>query len=282
MIMKVHAYLREKVLYGRKNDYATWVPPYLSHVKLDALSIPTITVESFDVEISRYLYFSFAPTLIYRDSYPRLARGMKPWRVFGLWLNACGSFLYLLVIFSTYCIPYFKDSWATHFDLANVVMALFNSMLPGTMVLILAFFGVNHTWFNLWAELLGFGDRMFYDDWWNATSFAEYYRKWNCTVHDWIYYYVYQDIIRFSKNTVGKGFAYLITFLSTFIVYEWFVSISFRFFYPILFLTFGGPAIFFMKATERSNRVMSLLFWMAILLGNGAIMMFFSWEFYSR
>lgn len=30
-------------------------------------------------------------------------------------------------------------------------------------------------------------------DWWNSTSFSNYYRTWNVVVHDWLYSYVYQD-----------------------------------------------------------------------------------------
>lgn len=32
-------------------------------------------------------------------------------------------------------------------------------------------------------------------DWWNSTSFANYYRTWNVVVHDWLYYYMYRDFL---------------------------------------------------------------------------------------
>lgn len=32
-------------------------------------------------------------------------------------------------------------------------------------------------------------------DWWNSTSYARFYRTWNCVVHDWLYEYVYRDIV---------------------------------------------------------------------------------------
>ncbi|GCB84355.1 hypothetical protein scyTo_0024966, partial [Scyliorhinus torazame] len=44
--------------------------------------------------------------------------------------------------------------------------------------------------------MLRFGDRMFYKDWWNSTSFANYYRTWNVVVHDWLYCYTYSDFLR--------------------------------------------------------------------------------------
>lgn len=33
-------------------------------------------------------------------------------------------------------------------------------------------------------------------DWWNSTSFSNYYRTWNVVVHDWLYSYIYQDGLR--------------------------------------------------------------------------------------
>lgn len=65
------------------------------------------------------------------------------------------------------------------------------------------FFGLLHCWLNAWSELLCFADREFYRDWWNSSSFAEYYRKWNGVVHDWLYAYVYLDTMRILE---GRGF----------------------------------------------------------------------------
>lgn len=97
------------------------------------------------------------------------------------------------------------------------------------LVLFLAFFAFLHCWLNAFAEMLRFADRMFYkvhfchcqaqkpfnvfywfvlyllsenfyfifylQDWWNSTSFANYYRTWNVVVHDWLYYYMYRDFL---------------------------------------------------------------------------------------
>jgi hypothetical protein len=48
---------------------------------------------------------------------------------------------------------------------------------------------------------LSYGDRQFYEDWWTSRSFSMYYRKWNMVVHEWLYYYLYQDSIRFVAST---------------------------------------------------------------------------------
>ena len=46
----------------------------------------------------------------------------------------------------------------------------------------------------MWAELLGFADRMFYGDWWNTRSFARYFAAWNVVVGDWLYTYLYSEV----------------------------------------------------------------------------------------
>lgn len=43
-------------------------------------------------------------------------------------------------------------------------------------------------------------------DWWNSTSFANYYRTWNVVVHDWLYYYVYLDFLWVSGFDIDQNF----------------------------------------------------------------------------
>lgn len=54
----------------------------------------------------------------------------------------------------------------------NFVVTLFKLMMPSTFSLVLVFFGLLHSWFNGWAELLRFPDRTFYHDWWTASEFG--------------------------------------------------------------------------------------------------------------
>lgn len=36
------------------------------------------------------------------------------------------------------------------------------------------------------AQVLRFGDRLFYRDWWNANTIEAYWRLWNLPVHYWM------------------------------------------------------------------------------------------------
>uniref|UniRef100_A0A674P2G0 Sterol O-acyltransferase 2 n=1 Tax=Takifugu rubripes TaxID=31033 RepID=A0A674P2G0_TAKRU len=144
--------------------------------------------------LSSYLYFLFCPTLIYRESYPRNSH--IRWNyVFVTVGMIFGCLFYGYFVLVRLCVPVFRPETNQPFTKRSMVLAVFNSILPGIMLLLLCFFAFLHCWLNLFAELLQFADRMFYKDWWNSTSFTNYYRTWNVVVHDWLFYYGYRDFL---------------------------------------------------------------------------------------
>ncbi|XP_077869926.1 sterol O-acyltransferase 2-like [Saccoglossus kowalevskii] len=135
--------------------------------------------------------------------------------------------------------PVFRNFGKEELTLRNLTLSVFGAMLPSTLVLILGFFAILHSWLNAFAEMMRFADRMFYKDWWNSTSFSNYYRTWNVVVHDWLYTYIYKD----SINVLGfkkRGPGMLSTFLISAVAHEYVLILTFRFFYPALFLMFAG------------------------------------------
>ncbi|CAH2224783.1 sterol O-acyltransferase 2 [Pelobates cultripes] len=145
-------------------------------------------------KLSSYLYYLFCPTLIYRDRYPRTPyiRWSYVAKNFAQFLG-CLFFGYFTLV--TLCIPVFTNMSKQPFHMRTLVLSFFHATLPGTFVLLITFFAFLHCWLNAFAEMLRFADRMFYKDWWNSKSFSNYYRTWNVVVHDWLYYYVYRDIL---------------------------------------------------------------------------------------
>ncbi len=126
-------------------------------------------------EFSRYLYFLFAPTLVYRDYYPRTTR--VDWNVVVSNLaQVLMSIFYVNYVFVRFCIPVFQDFSKKDVTLATFIKSILNCHLPGTLLLLIGFFAFLHCWLNAFAEMLCFGDRMFYKDWWNSTNFSMYYR----------------------------------------------------------------------------------------------------------
>jgi len=141
-------------------------------------------------EYKRFGYFFFAPTIIYRDNYVRTKRVR-----IGVFLqNLITIFvlvLYLWAVFSALCIPIFKHTAQNPGDLRQFIHSVLFSTISGIICLLVLFYGVLHSWMNMFAELIRFADRQFYEDWWNVKDFAGYYRKWNIVVHEFLYYYVF-------------------------------------------------------------------------------------------
>jgi diacylglycerol O-acyltransferase-1 len=66
--------------------------------------------------------------------------------------------------------------------------------LPNNLIWLILFYLYFHSWMNLWAELLRFGDRQFYRDWWNAHTVYYFWRNWNIPVHKWMQRHVYRPL----------------------------------------------------------------------------------------
>uniref|UniRef100_A0A667WY77 O-acyltransferase n=1 Tax=Myripristis murdjan TaxID=586833 RepID=A0A667WY77_9TELE len=264
LMMKAHSYVRENV------------PRVLARAK-DKTG-PSLVVP----QVSQYLYFLFAPTLIYRDSYPR--NPVIRWSyVATKLLQVLGSLFYAYYVFVRLCIPQFRSISLQLFDLRAMVLCVFNSILPGVLVLFLAFFAFLHCWLNAFAEMLRFADRMFYKDWWNSTSFANYYRTWNVVVHDWLYYYVYRDFLWMSQKRC-KAAAMFFVFTVSAVVHEYILAICFGFFYPVLFCLFMcfGMMFNFILHDQRKGPIWNIIMWTSLFLGQGVIICLYSQEWYAQ
>uniref|UniRef100_A0A7N5ZRW9 O-acyltransferase n=1 Tax=Anabas testudineus TaxID=64144 RepID=A0A7N5ZRW9_ANATE len=197
-------------------------------------------------------------------------------------LFVLGCLFYAYYVFVRLCIPQFRSISLQLFDLKAMVLCVFNSILPGVLVLFLGFFAFLHCWLNAFAEMLRFADRMFYKDWWNSTSYANYYRTWNVVVHDWLYYYVYRDFLWVSKRF--RPAAMLFVFTVSAVVHEYILAICFGFFYPVLFCLFMcfGMMFNFILHDQRKGPIWNIIMWTSLFLGQGVIICLYSHEWYAQ
>ncbi|XP_063057976.1 sterol O-acyltransferase 1 [Engraulis encrasicolus] len=263
LMMKAHSFVREnvpKVLVAQKD-------------KKNALIMP---------QLSQYLYFLFAPTLIYRDHYPRNPN-IRWSYVATKFSQFLGCLFYAYYVFVRLCIPQFRNISNQIFDPRAMVLCIFNSILPGVLVLFLAFFAFLHCWLNAFAEMLRFGDRMFYKDWWNSTSFANYYRTWNVVVHDWLFYYAYRDFLWLTEKRFRTGAIFFVFTVSAG-VHEYILAICFGFFYPVLFCLFMcfGMMFNFILHDRRKGPIWNIIMWTSLFLGQGVIICLYSQEWYAQ
>lgn len=231
---------------------------------------------------SSYLYFLFCPTLIYRESYPRNSH--IRWKYVGVTFGMIlGCLFYGYFILVRLCVPIFRAETNQPFSKRRMVLSIFHSILPGIMLLLLCFFAFLHCWLNLFGELLRFADRMFYKDWWNSTSFTNYYRTWNVVVHDWLYYYGYRDFLWLSKRKF-RAAAMLSVFIVSAIVHEYALSMGFGFFYPVMMFLFGffGVLFNFAMNDKRQNPMFNVIVWACLFLGQGVQVFLYSQEWYAQ
>ncbi|XP_044143069.1 sterol O-acyltransferase 2-like [Bufo gargarizans] len=232
--------------------------------------------------LSSYLYFLFCPTLVYRDSYPRTP--YIRWKyVAKNFAQFLGGMFFGYFIMVTLCIPVFKNMSKQPFSTKTLVLSIFHATLPGIFVLLISFFAFLHCWLNAFAEMLRFADRMFYKDWWNSKSFSNYFRTWNVVVHDWLYYYVYQDLLWLLKKRFRTG-VMLAVFLISATVHEYAITMSLGFFYPVMFCLFAliGVIFNFMMNDKRTSPIWNVMLWTFLFIGQGIQLCLYCQEWYAQ
>ncbi|XP_062148822.1 diacylglycerol O-acyltransferase 1 [Alnus glutinosa] len=208
-------------------------------------------------------YFMVAPTLCYQPSYPRTACIRKGWVV---------RQLVKLIIFTgvmgfiieQYINPIVKNS--QHPLKGNLLYAIERVLklsVPNLYVWLCMFYCFFHLWLNILAELLRFGDREFYKDWWNAKTVEEYWRMWNMPVHKWMIRHIYFPCLR---NGIPKGVAVLIAFLVSAIFHELCIAVPCHIFkwWAFIGIMLQVPLVLitnYLQNKFRNSMVGNMIFW---------------------
>ncbi|XP_058061643.1 sterol O-acyltransferase 1 [Anopheles bellator] len=229
----------------------------------------------------KYAYFLFAPTLVYRDEYPRTKQ--IRWRIVARHaLEVVGVIFYISFILERFLAPLFEKFGHAKISSGSFVLSLFGSIMPGSLSFLCAFYCLLHAWMNGSAELLRFADRMFYRDWWNESTFAGYIRSWNVVVHDWLYTYVYKDCVENVFRTC-RPLATVAVFTLSAVFHEVILAFSFRFFYPVMFVQFEFMGLLLMFVTRGMGKdVGNVLLWLMLSIGNGLHLSLYNMEYYAR
>ncbi|CAD0041426.1 unnamed protein product [Aureobasidium pullulans] len=133
-----------------------------------------------NITLHNLTYFWWAPTLIYQPVYPRSEKIRWPF-VFKRCVEVIGLSIRLMKLstISLFC-------WLAGF------YALFQSFL------------------NALAEVMRFGDREFYGDWWNSSGVRGYWSSWNKPVFQFMKRHIYSPM-------VGRGVPPLVAQIMTFL-----------------------------------------------------------------
>jgi diacylglycerol O-acyltransferase-1 len=141
-------------------------------------------------------YFWWAPTLVYQPVYPRAPK--RRWLF--IFKRCCEFVILSIVIWLTcaqYAVPLLRNSVddiskLRGFNILERVMKLSTISLVCWLA---GFFALFQSFLNMLAEIMRFGDREFYGDWWNSSDVRSYWTSWNKPVTNFMRRHVYVPLV---------------------------------------------------------------------------------------
>ena len=152
-----------------------------------------------------FLYFMFAPTLIYRDQYP-IAKTPTNWKLVASYAAQIVAFMIVgTALVSHQLQPRFRVIGIKTLTAHEIAGFILWSFLLAVFILLVYGYAIVHCWHNMFAEIMNFGDRLFYKDWMLAGDIMDFMRTWNYLIHSWIMEYLYKPCMRLTGS---KPFAF--------------------------------------------------------------------------
>jgi diacylglycerol O-acyltransferase-1 len=226
-----------------------------------------------NVTIGNIYYFWIAPTLTYQIAFPKTPR-VRITKVLGILVRMVIVFSLFTFLIAQTVAPnlenLLQDLEKTGGNITVSIMAEYwlKLSIPNTYLWLMTFYFYFHLYFNLCAELLRFGDRVFYRDWWNSCELGSYWRLWNLPVHYWLVRHLYFPCVRCG---IPKGAATFFVFFFSAVMHEVLISIPFHMLRPWSFLGMMGqvPLVVVTKYLYRKNpgsSIGNMIFWTSFCL----------------
>uniref|UniRef100_A0A8C6PNY2 O-acyltransferase n=1 Tax=Nothobranchius furzeri TaxID=105023 RepID=A0A8C6PNY2_NOTFU len=224
-------------------------------------------------------YFVFAPTLCYQLNFPRSPRVRKRFlmrRLFEM------LFLMQLLVglIQQWMVPTIQNSMKPFqdMDFSRMVERLLKLAVPNHLIWLLFFYWFFHSSMNFVAELLQFGDREFYRDWWNSESVTYFWANWNIPVHKWCLRHFYKPMLKRGTN---KFLAQTAVFLVSAFFHEYLVSIPLKMFRLWAFMGMMAqvPLAWFVGRYLNGNYGNAAV-WMSLIIGQPIAVLMYVHDYY--
>ncbi|XP_040895194.1 diacylglycerol O-acyltransferase 1-like isoform X2 [Toxotes jaculatrix] len=163
-------------------------------------------------------YFLLAPTLCYQRDFPCTPK-VRINNLLHRLLEMVIVIQIMVGIVQQWIEPIFQRSEHSFssMDITMRVEHLVELVAPTHFLWLLVFF-LSHSSLNFCAELLRFGDRHFYGDWWNATTLIAFWKNWNIPFQKWCHRHVHTQLV---GENVPSSRAELLVFLMSAAVLEY-------------------------------------------------------------
>ncbi|OCK76531.1 diacylglycerol acyltransferase DGAT2 [Lepidopterella palustris CBS 459.81] len=239
-----------------------------------------------NINMRNLCYFWWAPTLVYQPVYPRSERIRWPF-VFKRLAEVAGLNVVIWIASTQYATPLLQNSLDKMFtlDLVSIVERVMKLSTISLFCWLCGFFALFQSFLNALAEVMRFGDRDFYGDWWNVSSIRTYWSSWNKPVTNFMKRHVYSPLI-------GRGWsppaAQIIVFILSGILHELLVGVPTH---NVIGVAFAGmmlqiPLIAITDCLQKMRGVNgkvagNVIFWVSFcLVGQplAALLYFFAWQ----
>uniref|UniRef100_A0AAQ6A5X8 O-acyltransferase n=1 Tax=Amphiprion ocellaris TaxID=80972 RepID=A0AAQ6A5X8_AMPOC len=204
-------------------------------------------------------YFVFAPTLCYQLNFPRSPRIRKRFlmrRLFEMVRTMC--------VFQ-WMVPTIQNSMKPF-------------QVPNHLIWLFFFYWFFHSSMNFVAELMQFGDREFYRDWWNSETVTYFWANWNIPVHKWCLRHFYKPMLRTGIN---KFLAQTAVFLVSAFFHEYLVSVPLKMFRLWAFMGMMAqvPLAWFVGRFLNGNYGNAAV-WMSLIIGQPVAVLMYVHDYY--
>ncbi|KAG1807910.1 MBOAT, membrane-bound O-acyltransferase family-domain-containing protein [Suillus variegatus] len=215
-----------------------------------------------NVTYRNFAVYQLIPTLVYELEYPRTDR-IRPMYIFEKTVAFMGSFALLYTVAECFIIPLTPTPDQSFFR------SLLDLALPFMIAFLLLFYIIFECICNAFAELSYFADRLFYEDWWNSTSWEEFSRKWNKPVHSFLLRHVYASTR--ASYGLSRTTAMFVTFFLSAMAHELVMAIVTKKIRMYLFLMqlVQIPLILVSRAPviQRNKLMGNVVFWLGLYAG---------------
>uniref|UniRef100_A0A3P9IDK0 Diacylglycerol O-acyltransferase 1 n=1 Tax=Oryzias latipes TaxID=8090 RepID=A0A3P9IDK0_ORYLA len=233
-------------------------------VNLWCRELSTVKARKLVRSLSYMYYFVFAPTLCYELNFPR----SPEIRMSFLLRRLFEMFFFIQVLVGL------TQDWT------QKKMKIFEGgrFVPNHLLWLMFFYWFFHSSMNFTAELLRFGDRQFYKDWWNSESVTYFWQNWNIPVHKWCLRHFYKPLLRKGFSKIASQSA--VFFLSAFF-HEYLVSVPLRMFRLWAFTGMMAqlPLAWFVGRFLRGNYGNAAV-WISIIIGQPFAVLMYVHDYY--
>ncbi|XP_069812970.1 diacylglycerol O-acyltransferase 1 [Dendropsophus ebraccatus] len=224
-------------------------------------------------------YFMFAPTLCYELNFPRSSRIRKRFLLRRL-VEMLFIMQLLVGLIQQWMVPAIQNSMKPFRDMdySRIIERLLKLAVPNHLIWLIFFYWFFHSSMNFVAELLRFGDREFYRDWWNSETVTYFWQNWNIPVHKWCIRHFYKPMM---KCGVPKWAAQTAVFFASAFFHEYLVSVPLKMFRLWAFMGMMSqiPLAWFVGRFLRGNYGNAAV-WISLIIGQPVAVLMYVHDYY--